>query len=99
MLSNAVLDLHYSLVIFVLFPNSLGITLLLHDMQSQVLKIPTKSSKENIMELTELKDLYVDELKDIFSAENQILKALPKMVKAATSPDLKSSFEEHLGQT
>jgi len=51
------------------------------------------------MELTELKDLYVDELKDIYSAENQILKALPKMVKAATAPELKASFEEHLGQT
>jgi ferritin-like metal-binding protein YciE len=46
-----------------------------------------------------LKDLYVEELKDIYSAENQILKALPKMAKAASSEDLKAGFEEHLQQT
>lgn len=49
--------------------------------------------------LTSLDKLYVDELKDLYSAENQILKALPKMAKAATSPDLKMAFEEHLQQT
>ncbi len=46
-----------------------------------------------------LKDLYVEELKDIYSAENQILKALPKMAKAASSEALKAGFEEHLQQT
>jgi ferritin-like metal-binding protein YciE len=46
-----------------------------------------------------LKDLYIDELKDLYSAENQLVKALPKMAKAATSPDLKAGFEEHLEQT
>jgi ferritin-like metal-binding protein YciE len=46
-----------------------------------------------------LRHLYVAELKDIYNAENQLLKALPKMAGAATSPDLKAGFEEHLEQT
>jgi ferritin-like metal-binding protein YciE len=46
-----------------------------------------------------LKELYVDELKDIYNAENQLVKALPKMAKAATSDDLRTGFEEHLEQT
>jgi ferritin-like metal-binding protein YciE len=46
-----------------------------------------------------LKDLFLDELKDIYSAENQITKALPKMAKTAKSPDLKKGFELHLEQT
>ena len=52
-----------------------------------------------IMELQTLKDLYVKELKDLYSAESQILKALPKVVKAASNEDLASGFEEHLEQT
>ena len=46
-----------------------------------------------------LEQLYVDELKDLFSAEKQLTKALPKMAKAASSEDLKNGFEEHLEQT
>jgi len=46
-----------------------------------------------------LKTLYVDELKDLFSAESQLLKALPKMAKAASSDELRSGFEKHLEQT
>jgi ferritin-like metal-binding protein YciE len=46
-----------------------------------------------------LKELYVDELRDIYSAENQLVKALPKMAKAATSDELRSGFEQHLEQT
>jgi ferritin-like metal-binding protein YciE len=46
-----------------------------------------------------LKELYIDELKDLYSAETQLIKALPKMAKAATSPDLRTGFEEHLDQT
>ncbi len=46
-----------------------------------------------------LKELYIDELKDLYSAENQLVKALPKMAKAATSDDLRAGFEEHLEQT
>ena len=51
------------------------------------------------MKENRLKHLYVEELKDIYSAENQMVKALPKMAKAATSSDLRSGFEEHLKQT
>ena len=51
------------------------------------------------MEMQSLLDLMVDELKDLYSAENQILKALPKMIKKATSPDLKQGFEKHLRET
>ena len=46
-----------------------------------------------------LKELYIDELKDLYSAENQLVKALPKMAKAATSDELRQGFEEHLEQT
>jgi ferritin-like metal-binding protein YciE len=51
------------------------------------------------MESNALKKLYVDELKDLYSAENQLLKALPKMAKAAASDDLRNAFDEHLEQT
>jgi ferritin-like metal-binding protein YciE len=46
-----------------------------------------------------LEELLVDELKDIYSAENQIVKALPKMAKRAGSPELKRAFERHLEET
>ena len=46
-----------------------------------------------------LKELYIDELKDLYSAENQLVKALPKMAKAASSDELRTGFEEHLEQT
>jgi len=51
------------------------------------------------MEANTLKELYVDHLRDIYSAENQITKALPKMAKKAGSEELKQAFEEHLRQT
>jgi ferritin-like metal-binding protein YciE len=51
------------------------------------------------MELETLKDLYIHELKDLYSAEKQIVKALPKMAKAATNKELAEGFEEHLRQT
>lgn len=46
-----------------------------------------------------LKELYIDELKDLYSAENQLVKALPKLAKAAASDELRQGFEEHLEQT
>lgn len=46
-----------------------------------------------------LRRLYVDELKDLYHAENQLVKALPKMAKAAASDKLRHGFEEHLKQT
>ena len=51
------------------------------------------------MEMKKLQDLYIDMLKDTYDAEHQITTALPKMAKAATNPDLKSGFEQHLQQT
>src|SRR5207302_11116209 len=55
--------------------------------------------KEVMMKLESIKDLYVSELKDLYDAEQQIIQALPKMAQAASSPELKSAFQEHLGQT
>jgi len=46
-----------------------------------------------------LQRLYMEQLKDIYSAESQLLKALPKMAKAARSQDLRQGFEKHLEQT
>jgi ferritin-like metal-binding protein YciE len=46
-----------------------------------------------------LEDLFHDTLKDIYYAERKILKALPKMARAATSSDLKAAFEKHKEQT
>lgn len=51
------------------------------------------------MKLESLQDLLVEQLKDLYSAENQLIKALPKMAKAASSPELRAGFEEHLEQT
>jgi ferritin-like metal-binding protein YciE len=51
------------------------------------------------MEQNQLKELYIEELKDIYSAESQLVKALPKMAKASNSDELRSGFEEHLEQT
>ncbi|HEX7337716.1 MAG TPA: ferritin-like domain-containing protein [Gemmatimonadales bacterium] len=49
--------------------------------------------------LKSLDDLLVHELQDIYHAEGQITKALPKMIKAASNPELQAAFEEHLEQT
>jgi ferritin-like metal-binding protein YciE len=51
------------------------------------------------MKLNSLHDLYITELKDLYDAENRIVKALPKMVEAANSPDLRNAFQEHLEET
>ena len=51
------------------------------------------------MRLDSLQKLYVEELKDLYSAEKQLLKALPKMAKAASSPALQGAFRDHLEQT
>jgi ferritin-like metal-binding protein YciE len=51
------------------------------------------------MEMNTLRDLYIDELKDLWSAEKQLVKALPKMAKAANDPELSKAFLTHLRQT
>lgn len=60
---------------------------------------PRKSTPKKKPELGSLKDIFIDELKDLYSAENQIIKALPKMARAATLEDLRGSFQKHLNQT
>lgn len=49
--------------------------------------------------LDTLHDLYLNELRDLYSAETQLVDALPKMVEAATDPELKRAFADHLEQT
>ncbi len=51
------------------------------------------------MKLDTLKTLYVNELRDLYNAEQQLVKALPKMAKAASSEELQEAFEKHLEQT
>src|SRR5437868_7025462 len=51
------------------------------------------------MELDTLKDLYVDEIKDLYSAEKQLVRALPKMAKAAKDKQLQQAFRNHLKET
>ncbi len=46
-----------------------------------------------------LRELYIDELRDLYNAETQLVKALPKMAKAASNQQLRQAFEEHLRQT
>jgi ferritin-like metal-binding protein YciE len=51
------------------------------------------------MKLESLKDLYLEQLKDLYSAETQLVEALPKMAEASNAPELKNAFREHLNQT
>lgn len=51
------------------------------------------------MPLDSLKDLFLNELKDVYNAEKQILKALPRLAKAADAPDLQQAFTKHLRET
>lgn len=51
------------------------------------------------MKMNNLEELFIDTLQDLYSAENQIITALPKMASAANAPDLKQGFEMHLNQT
>jgi ferritin-like metal-binding protein YciE len=51
------------------------------------------------MHMESLKDLFLDQLKDLYHAENQLVKALPKMSKAASNPQLQQAFDSHLQET
>jgi ferritin-like metal-binding protein YciE len=51
------------------------------------------------MKMDTLQKLYTEELRDLYNAENQLVKALPKMAKGASSQELKDAFEKHLEQT
>src|SRR6187551_3698147 len=59
----------------------------------------TRLSKENTMTMDTLQELYLEQLQDIYDAEKQLTKALPKMAKTATNEELKAAFEQHLEQT
>src|SRR4029453_4691610 len=59
----------------------------------------TVNWRRSLMKLESLRDLLVEQLQDLYDAENRITKALPKMVKAASSPELKAAFEKHLAET
>ncbi|HEY7157727.1 MAG TPA: ferritin-like domain-containing protein [Gemmataceae bacterium] len=51
------------------------------------------------MKLHSLEELFCEQLRDVFDAEKQLIKALPKMARAATADELRQAFEEHLDQT
>src|SRR5690348_15993505 len=51
------------------------------------------------MEMNDLRDLYIDELRDLYSAEKQLLRALPKMAKNANDDTLRQAFETHTEET
>lgn len=51
------------------------------------------------MKLSALYDVYIEQLKDMYSAEKQLVEALPKMAEAASTPELRQAFEHHLQQT
>ncbi len=71
--------------------------------------MPTRGSRDTMMtrsrtrtrlpKMHSLRDLFLEEIKDLYDAEQQITKSLPKMVSVASSPDLKDAFEHHLQQT
>ena len=60
---------------------------------------PKPTGKSGKMENSEFHDFFVDELKDIYWAEKHLVKALPKMKKAATTPELADAFEKHTKET
>lgn len=63
-------------------------------MATKTAKKPVKKTGEKTLE-----DLFHAQLKDVYSAEKQLTKALPKMARAATSPKLRAGFEQHLAET
>lgn len=58
-----------------------------------------KSREPRSPKVSSLRDLYLEELRDLYNAEQQLTKALPKMAAAATSPNLRSAFQQHLKET
>src|SRR3954469_20821911 len=57
------------------------------------------AAEEDTMQKESIRELYINELKDLYNAETQLVKALPKMAKASSSDELREAFEEHLRQT
>jgi ferritin-like metal-binding protein YciE len=67
--------------------------------KSSSVSLSSKGGKTGKMENSEFHEFFVDELKDIYWAEKHLAKALPKMKKAATSPELAEAFEKHTEET
>jgi ferritin-like metal-binding protein YciE len=61
--------------------------------------VPFSGGKGAEMEIDSLQKLYIEELKDLYSAEKQLVQALPRMAKKASNPQLRAAFEEHLEVT
>lgn len=59
----------------------------------------TEQPRQTLMKLNSLRTLWIEEMRDLYNAENQLVKALPKMAKAASTPDLRKAFESHLKET
>jgi ferritin-like metal-binding protein YciE len=51
------------------------------------------------MKIESMEDLFVEQIEDLYDAEQRLVKALPKMAEASTSPELRQAFESHLGET
>jgi ferritin-like metal-binding protein YciE len=68
-------------------------------MNNHNFSIVIKVINRNIMKVKTFNDLFVDMIKDLYSAETQLTKALPKMAKKASTPELKKGFEQHLQET
>lgn len=58
-----------------------------------------KTTNGAVTQISSMEDLFVDQLRDLYNAEDQIIQALPQMAQAATSSDLKNAFQQHLDQT
>jgi ferritin-like metal-binding protein YciE len=69
------------------------------DFAQRIIGIKGLNILEAVMKQNTLKELYIDELRDLYDAEQQLIKALPKMAKASTTEELRSGFEEHFEQT
>src|SRR5687767_14598218 len=67
--------------------------------EREIFQNPNHEKELNIMSLDTLQDLFIDEIKDLYSAEKQLTKALPKMAKSAENQELKEGFERHLEET
>ena len=59
----------------------------------------TKTNSGMGMQISSMEDLFVDQLRDLYNAEDQIIQALPQMAQAASSSELKTAFQQHLEQT
>jgi hypothetical protein len=60
---------------------------------------PNHSGGSHMAKAGTLHDAFIDELRDTYDAERQLLKALPKLARSSTSPELRAAFESHLEET